>query len=68
MFNLIDHSRGGLLNRPEIKGIMSKFGYIVGDDEADMVLMRFDRNRTGQISLKEFIAELNPRLAVLKKK
>lgn len=67
-FHCIDLSKGNLLNMPEIKSLMSKHGYSIGDDEAKMILGRFDRNRSGQIGFNEFVAELNPRLQVLQKK
>lgn len=67
IFCFIDLSKGNLLNLPEIKSLMSKYGYSIGDNEAKMILGRFDRNKSGQIGFKEFLEELNPRLQVFKK-
>ena len=68
VFNLIDASKGSFLNSAEIKRIMSINGYSINDLETRMILMKFDRNQSGQIAFKEFATELNPRLQVFKKK
>ena len=68
VFNLIDASKGCFLNSAEIKRIMSINGYSINDLETRIILMKFDRNQSGQIAFKEFATELNPRLQVFKKK
>lgn len=61
VFNFIDHSKGGIISRDELKNFMSKYEFHLLAGDLENLMNRFDRNQSGKINFKEFEYELLPK-------
>jgi len=56
MLNKFDRNKNGELSRDEIREGLEMYGLTLSDEEALIVFEHFDRDRSGQLELEEFIA------------
>lgn len=60
-FNSLDFNADGSVSAVEIKRIIESRGYYVTEKEAQSVLKKFDNDGDGEISIREFKAEIEPK-------
>ena len=63
MFKFLDSDMDGFVSRRELKEKMEAASYYTSDQEIELLLDRYDKNRDSRISFKEFTDELAPKLA-----
>ena len=61
VFNFIDHSKGGIISRDELKNFLKKYEFHPFAEDIENIMNRFDRNHSGKINFKEFEYELLPK-------
>ena len=62
VFNFMDHSKGGLITKEELKMFLNKYDFHPFNEDLDNLMNRFDRNHSGKVNFKEFEYELLPKL------
>jgi len=45
-------------------GIMNKSMNFISDNEAELILKRYDKNKDGKVSFAEFLREITPSIGI----
>lgn len=58
-FKEIDVNGNGTINQTELRNGFRKNGFILTDEEVDIILQNFDTNKNGVLEFEEFVGALN---------
>lgn len=58
-FKEIDTNNSGTVSHTELRNAFRKSGFILKDEEVDVIMQNLDVNRNGVLEYEEFVAALN---------
>jgi hypothetical protein len=61
-FNRYDSDSSGKITKSELMQLLNSLGLDIQETDLHLILRRFDKDRDGEISLKEFLREMVPRI------
>lgn len=61
-FAYCDKDRDGVVSERDVRDMLSENGYFASEKETHLIMQRFDRDRDGRITKREYAEEVTPRI------